>query len=546
MMRSMFSGVSSLRVHQTRMDVIANNIANVNTTGFKGQRALFSDALYQNLQGATMPDARFGRTGMNPMQVGLGLNLASIDNLMHQGIVMRTDQPLDVAIEGRGFLIVQDRGTQENLFTRAGNIRRDSEWNLHVNGNALMGWSTVPCDRTFGGWAVNHGNLVPLSFQGEKQFMPAEATSMIDILGTLSISNLAIDRSYDPPMEYRILPIRFFDSLGSLYEVNVRFIYHRAFTDGQSDAARSPHGYWTMEFMTTEFTYDTRTGTRAGIDTPEEFQNTVYGVQAFRNADSRNPENEAVIGIDMFNALAGGVNLDALAVPGGFNTRATLAFDSNGNLLGIGRVDEDGQPLRFLPDMVGDDFTEGDWVRGDQFDFQIVPIRNVSPSATLGDTSRERSVYGPADETLIRIGTISFNFETLRQMGNITAINSERRNGGGPGELEDISVGRDGVITGRYTNGRQRILGQIPLAFFANPEGLDRVGNNLWRESANSGNFDGTGQIGRMVGGALEGSNVDLANEFTEMITTQRGFQAASRTITVSDEMLQELVNLRR
>jgi len=565
MMRSMFSGVSSLRVHQTRMDVIANNIANVNTTGFKGQRALFSDSLYQNLQGATMPDPRFGRTGMNPMQVGLGLNLASIDNLMHGGIALRTDQPLDVAIEGRGFLIVRDGGSNANLFTRAGNIRRDAHWNLHVNGNALMGWGTIPCNRTPGGHAVNRGLLQPLSFR-DSQFMPSEPTTMVDIIGSLSISDLNMDRSTDPPTEYHTFPVQMYDSLGNSYEVMVRFIFHRNFppTDptGSSDAARSPHGYWTMEFVTGEFQYDTTTGLPPTTDSLEANIVTRYGVEAFLNGDRRNPESRALIGIDMFGMLGGDVNLDTISLPGaagftGMNSAATIAFDSNGELIGIGLIagrDEYGNPIpqSFTPYAAGvpNTFDDRDWLRGDEFNFQIVPIRNVAPSATFGDTDRSVSTYfgvPPAGlETRIAIGSMAFNFENLFQQGDRTTASSERLDGGGPGELDDISVGRDGTIVGRFTNGRQRILGQIPLAFFSNPEGLDRVGNNLWRESANSGRFDGTGQVGRMIGGALEGSNVDLAQEFTEMITTQRGFQAASRTITVSDEMLQELVNLRR
>jgi flagellar hook protein FlgE len=142
---------------------------------------------------------------------------------------------------------------------------------------------------------------------------------------------------------------------------------------------------------------------------------------------------------------------------------------------------------------------------------------------------------------------MNFDFAEATQRGGAnTTLTALRWDGGGPGRLIGLSVGGDGTVMGRYDNGRDRILGQIPVAYFTNPAGLERVGASLWRETANSGPFDGTGQIGAMIGGALEGSNVDLAAEFTEMITTQRGFQAASRTITVSDEMLQELVNLRR
>jgi len=541
------------------MDVIANNIANVNTEGFKAQRALFTDALYQNLQGATMPDDRFGRTGINPMQVGLGLNLASIDNLMHQGIARRTDQPLDVAIEGRGFLIVRDRGTNENLFTRAGNIRRDSQWNLHINGNALMGWSTVPCADTAGGHAVNRGMLRPLSFQGEKQNMPAEPTTRIDILGNMNINYLS--RDHATGMDYLVRPKRFFDSLGNEYETMVRFTFHRHFDDGSSAAANSPHGYWVMEFNE---------------------MNADGGVVAYLDGNRRNPVSLAMCFFGAVDAPRVGDYIDANdpTFLDSMHTSATLSFDSNGNLIGMGRTTQGRMgplapgvtagspddlrpegtiPYAFLPGATITGGTDPRWTRGTRFDMMVIPHEDVAPSATFGDTGlRPNATTGQMERpfsryatgaggTNIPIGAITLDFSRLMQMGEMmTTLGVETINGGGPGELDDISVGRDGIITGRFTNGRQRILGQIPLAFFANPEGLDRVGNSMWRESANSGRFDGTGQVGRMIGGALEGSNVDLGEEFTNMIVTQRGFQAASRTITVSDEMLQELVNLRR
>ena len=144
------------------------------------------------------------------------------------------------------------------------------------------------------------------------------------------------------------------------------------------------------------------------------------------------------------------------------------------------------------------------------------------------------------------MGVITFNTAELFQRQGNASVAIYAVNGNRSGTLEDLNIGGDGTITGRYSNGRTRVLGQIPLAFFRNPAGLERVGGNLWVPSANSGPFNGIGAIGNMQGGALEMSNVDLASEFTEMITTQRGFQAASRTITVSDEMIQELVNLRR
>ncbi|MCL2223878.1 MAG: flagellar hook protein FlgE [Defluviitaleaceae bacterium] len=551
MMRSMFSGVSSLRVHQTRMDVIANNIANVNTDGFKASRATFQDAFYQNLQGATGPDPTFGRAGRNPQQVGLGLSLASIDNLMHQGIARRTDNALDVAIEGGGFFITRDRGGA-NLFTRTGRIERDAHWNLHISGNSLMGWSTIPCQETPGGWAVDRGLLQPLSLSGEKQNMPSEPTTRINFTGNLNRSQLSVTQRpagapFDPPgattvdMRYTITPKTIYDSLGNRYTMNIRFTYH----PHTSGAAGSPHGYWTMEAMGG---YYTQNAAGEWEEASAGDTGAVRLVHAFRD-DDRRREDPSLISICFMGPDRGGAtgNTPIMDFASDAHASATIAFNSVGDVIGIGHVADDYIPGQW-PEPTA--FLQGDrdssWWGGRNFNMSIIPVRGVAPSATFGETTGTSS-YMPDDTVQIAIGALTINFTELGQRGQAnTSITALTWDGGGPGTLMDINVGQDGTIMGRYSNGRDRILGQIPLAFFTNPAGLDRAGASFWRETANSGPFDGAGQIGAMIGGALEGSNVDLANEFTDMITTQRGFQAASRTITVSDEMLQELVNLRR
>jgi len=575
MMRSMFSGVSSLRVHQTRMDVIANNIANVNTDGFKSQRATFTDSFYQNLRGATGPDPTFGRAGTNSQQVGLGLRLSSIDNLMHQGIARRTDQPLDIAIEGEGFFITRDRGGA-NLFTRAGTVRRDAHWNLHINGNNLMGWSTIRCSNTPGGWAVERGALQPLSLVGEKQAMPSEPTTQINMVGNLNRSQLS--ECPNTGMQYVILPKTIYDSLGHRYTISMRFTYHPEI----SEAAGSPNGYWTMEAMGGYYVLDddgrwsNTTGTPA-VPVTSDTADAVRLVHA-RMEGARPNDPPALISFCFLGESRGGAPFGGTSVAGfasQAHTAVTVAFDSIGNFLGMGHVNRDGDgniiyetggwptPQAFNYDLAGVNAATADiagrtfWRERSVSGMAVMPVQGVAPSATFGDTEGQASRYAdtpsePAGgyavgDTLIRPGEFTFNFVELMQRGqaNTSAV-ALTWDGGGPGFLEEISIGDDGTIMGRFCNGRDRILGQIPLAFFTNPAGLDRVGNSFWRQTANSGPFDGVGRIGTMIGGALEGSNVDLANEFTDMITTQRGFQAASRTITVSDEMLQELVNLRR
>ena len=558
MMRSMFSGVSSLRVHQTRMDVIANNIANVNTDGFKAQRATFADAFYQNLQGASGPDPEFGRAGRNPQQIGLGLNLASIDNLMHQGIARRTDNALDVAIEGGGFFIVQDRGGA-NVFTRAGRIERDAHWNLHIGGNSLMGWSTTPDATVPGGHAIDRGLLVPLSLSGEKQNMPSEPTTRVNITGNLRTSQLSTREVLQTTaggttetvtMRYTTFPKTIFDSLGNAYRINMRMVYHPQY----SEAANSPNGYWTIEAMGSYFVPDGDGWSRT-LPTGEPVTGATAGavrlVHAYQDGDQTRPPS--LIGFCFFGGEFGGAiggSIEDFADD--MRTSATVAFDSNGNVIGLGHTDgyDNGWPvpMSFQHPPAGTAIGDREWWAGQEFNISIVPIAGVAPSATFGNTGSSTSIYtNPGNDTLIAVGDLTLCFRELGQRGVANmSVRALTQDGGGPGVLEDISVGQDGTIMGRFSNGRDRLLGQIPLAFFTNPAGLERIGNSFWRTTANSGPFDGVGLVGQMIGGALEGSNVDLANEFTEMIVTQRGFQAASRTITVSDEMLQELVNLRR
>lgn len=528
MMRSMFSGVSSLRVHQTRMDVIANNIANVNTIGFKSARATFTDAFYQNLRGASGPDGTTGRAGTNPQQIGLGLNMGSIDNIMTQGASQRTDNALDVMLAGSGFLIVQN--PDGLFFTRAGNINEDRAGNLHINGNQLMGWTTRVNEVT-GSHEVDRSSLVPLSLSGDKRNMPAEPTTVFEMVGNLGVSHLDDNNQVTRSM-------RIYDSLGHSYEVRIRFTYH----ENDNDVA---HNYWTFEFL----------GPADGV------------VEAFRDGDRTNPSflNMHVLPTRMPGppAAEGG---PVTADPTAFETRGTIAFNTRGEVVGVGPtgVDDDGNvvPIRFLEgnQISNSDplppHTDAGWVSATHPDVQrsfpmfIVPATtqnsNLDPLATFGDVGRNVAWYTDQDGVMYPVGTIRMDTsELFNREGNMT-LQGFAYDGNPPGVLDEISIGGDGTIMGRFTNGRLRTLGQIPVAIFRNPPGLQRMGNNLWVPTANSGPFDGIGQIGNMQGGALEMSNVDLANEFTEMITTQRGFQAASRTITVSDEMLQELVNLRR
>ena len=444
MMRSLFSGVSGLRIHQTRMDVIANNIANVNTVGYKSSRVTFAEIFNQKVSGASGPNDATGRGGVNPMQIGLGASVASIDKIMTPGAFQRTDNPLDMMVVGDGFFVVNDAtGT---YFTRAGNFSEDLQGNLSMNGMRLMGWEAA-IDPATGLYAVEKRAVTPVNVGGAgKAYANPEPTTIIDMAGN-------INRQEDPVVNKTM---SFFDSVGNKYLMDVTLTYDAANTN-------PANSLWHVTFP-----------------------NSVI----YANEDRTRPI--------------------AINAPAPFD----ITFDTNGMITAIGGTAADPTvPASFMAQIT------------------VAPAVKLDPAATLGDGT----------------GVLGVNFMDLHQFVNdrTTAI-ATNRNGSAPGSLTGLNVGPDGKITGMYSNGAQRLLAQIPLAQFANANGLEKSGNNLFRATPNSGTFDGIGLEGNLQSGVLEMSNVDLSAEFTDMITTQRGFQANSRVITTSDDMLTELVNLRR
>ncbi|MCL2015649.1 MAG: flagellar hook protein FlgE [Defluviitaleaceae bacterium] len=534
MMRSLFSGVSGLRVHQGRMDVIGNNIANVNTIGFKSSRMTFADAMSQMVSGASADNPETGRAGVNPMQVGLGVSIGSIDNIMTQGSAQRTDRPMDLTIQGNGFFVVSD--ASGTFFTRAGNIMHNGD-TFSIGGMQLMGWNSIEDPNNPGNFIIQQGSVQPLRTPPEMRFMDPAPTTMVDVMGNLNIR----DANEDPDVPGTFIlrrPVEFFDSIGNRYVQDVIFrflppgpiIIEAGVPDPASPDADEPDfpsvlrpgdwdepprwfespsdnlgGVWTFEFV----------GSEPGMST------------IFPDGDRRNPiQVETTIGPDE-------------------GTMGFIQFNTNGTLRGIGTMAPTFPGWDAVMDLAtvpNDIFTAGmgDTVTGSQIGINF---------NTGGNPLLPPSVIGvPPDVDIAgNSGTITWSLAGIRQQSGMnTNLQLLFMDGNAPGTLEDISFGSDGIITGRFSNGAQRALGQIPLAVFLNPAGLERMGNNLWMPTANSGWFDGVGFVGDMMPGTLEMSNVDLSSEFTDMITTQRGFQANSRVITTSDELLQELVNLRR
>ena len=434
MMRSMYSGVSGLRIHQTKMDVIGNNIANVNTVGFKSSRVTFSEVFSQTLQGASGASENSG--GTNPMQIGLGASISSIDVDMTEGAAQRTDNPLDLKIEGEGFFVVSD--VTGNKFTRAGAFRIDEAGNLvNPDGLNVMGW--YPDSNT---GEIEKTKVVPLQIlNAQNMYVEPSMTTAVTLSGNINKNDPQILSAAGSPFT-----VNFYDSLGYKY---------------------------TAEF---QITCPDPTGA------PNDFEITL-DADSVTDANGNTIQNDAMTGQLTFDPATGKV------------TSATGFQIEN---LSTGFSQFPGAPDYLTIDASG--------------------LTMFSGNTTVKGAAGDADGLGSGNQA---------------------------------GAISGYEVGADGKILGRYSNGETKLLGQIVIATFQNPAGLQKIGANLFTTTSNSGDFDGIGQDVTSTGGSfnagvLEMSNVDLSREFTEMITTQRGFQANSRIITSSDEMLQELVNLKR
>lgn len=410
MLRSLSTAVSGLRNHQTKLDAIGNNIANVNTVAYKSSQVRFQDIFSQTLRGATAPQG--GRGGVNPMQIGLGMEVASINTLHTPGAITGTGRETDLAIGGNGFFVVSD-GFQQ-YYTRDGTFTRDSSGILvNAGGFQLLGW--VIEDGEEAKLSETLGEIhIPL---GEE--MIARATGKISFSGNL---DAAAPDTADSKCEYDTYV---FDSLGNRHALT--FTFEKA-ADNQ----------WTYTINSTD----------SGISITD-------------------------------------------------NT-GTIQFKMNG------RYDDDSNTPQFF----------------------------ISP--------------GTGAEEL----KITPDFSAFTQLAFPSSVSLREQDGFPPGELATFNIESTGVITGTYSNGLVRPLGQLALASFANPEGLLKKGANLYELSSNSVEprlgLPGTEGRGLIRSRSLEMSNVDLSLEFTEMITTSRAFQANTRVITTSDEVLLELINIKR
>jgi flagellar hook protein FlgE len=440
MLRSLFAGVSGLRNHQVRMDVIGNNISNVNTVAFKSGRVTFKEGFAQLLQGGSRPPGDQG--GINPIQVGLGMQIGSVDTIFSQGNLETTGLNTDVAIQGNSFFVAR-KGNQ-SYYTRSGNFQIDAAGMLVSPTNGFVIQGKLAVNGAFQDGVTD----IKLPF-GQKT--AAKATDSMKLAGNLDAS-VPVFTTTDP------------DGAGPAV----------AGFNADTRAVAANADSWTETSITTFDSLGTK-----------------YDVKVYMWKTASNTWNWQV---DPTNLVAAGVPAGSISGSGTFN------FASDGTLSNPAI-----QTIAFAPPGAA------------------AVTLNMDPGSGVNGITQYSSL----------------STAVLRDQNGYTS-----------GTLQNFSIDRTGRITGSFTNGVNVPLAQIVMADFNNPAGLLRIGDNMYQESSNSGGavlgYALEGSQSSLTSGALEMSNVDLAAEFTSMIVAQRGFQANSKVITTSDEMLQELVSLKR
>lgn len=461
MMRSLYSGVSGMQNHQTRMDVIGNNISNVNTTGFKRGRVNFHDLLSQQMSGAARPTDEVG--GVNPKEVGLGMNIASIDTIHTQGSLQTTGVQTDVAIQGNGFFIM--RSGERQYYTRVGNFGVDSAGTLvnPANGMRVQGWQAQEID----------GQLV-LDTSAQPGDLVIPVGQKIDARATSSVN-------YACNLDKRLPEIQ----------------------EGATEA-------------------DIRNATwQTSFNIYDEFgQQHDLNVSFTRVPGTQNQWQAVVVvdGMDVTETRAG------IGTTDGTTNAFLVNFDNNGMLASV-------------TDSAGN-------ITAPEGRISVQVSFNVAGATPDADGN-------PLRQTLnLNLGEIGSVENTITQFAERSSTKAYEQDGYTMGYLENFKIDQSGIITGVYSNGANRTLGQIGLATFTNQGGLEKAGENTYVESNNSGTANigvsGVAGKGKLIAGALEMSNVDLTEQFTDMIVTQRGFQASSKTIQTSDLMLETVINLKR
>lgn len=568
MMRSLYSGVAGLKTHQTRMDVIGNNIANVNTTAYKSSSMTFSELMSQTTQKASGANATTGVGGTNAKQIGLGVKAGAINTaITTQGSSQSTGNPFDIMITGGNFFVVSNGS--ENFFTRDGSFYVDGAGNLAMTstGYNVMGWGV---DETTGN--IKQDTVTALRIMSAANMTyPPEATTKANISGILDENDKDVTSANG-----KTVNLNFFDARG--YSYTAKFTFKQSggdktneysmelnkildSTGAEIDISKLEFGNRSQQKMETKVTLNTDAYKWDG-----KVLKTKDGTTEVANlADIFNQDGSLITPQDDAAAQKQQKALDAIAKAYGYEGSTdeflNLYITSTANkdkqltiqdLLGNMMA---GKTTDVLPADGSAITMEGRYFEGTTvvFNKDTGKLESVGGSTTNLNVNAAFSALGGnfSDVTIDLSECTNYDNKGTSTIGATSGDLDGLGTGRRLGDMIGVSIQKDGMIYASYDNGMTKLLGQIATAAFANASGLEKEGDNLYSATLNSGEFDGIGVDitaggGYMSTGQLEMSNVDLSSEFTEMITTQRGFQANSRIITVSDTLLEELTNLKR
>ncbi|BAL82199.1 putative flagellar hook protein [Selenomonas ruminantium subsp. lactilytica TAM6421] len=515
MMRSLYSGVSGVKGHQTRMDVVGNNIANVNTTGFKSGRVTFADTLSQTQSSASAPTGNLG--GTNPKQIGLGVGVATIDTLFTDGAVQATGKNTDLCLSGNGLFVV--KSGSETYYTRNGAFEFDESGNYVLPGNGMkvQGWMGTD------GVVSTTGAIEDIVIQTGKS-MAAKASEKVTYSYNLKAN---------PPV-----------------------VTQYSFTDGTNSYTRTTDGYWieasATQPVTVTFSDGTKTTYTSGTYT---IGRSLPVTTSFNFYDSLGSVHTATVLLEKADVGT----LQYTDTNGDTITKTGTAWSV---LLGstVDVAETDGSTTHY--DLGGNTLTfDEDGILREATSFATPTTLTADPNTTVTTPSYTPSQVGTTSAATIALTatitapngsstpqSMTLDYSGVTSYADINTVNADA-DGNAAGTLKSISIDSSGVITGVYTNSVRQSEAQVAIAQFSNASGLTKTGSSLYQTSNNSGtpNIKAAADLGcSITPSALEMSNVDIANEFSDMIITQRGFQSNSKIITTSDEMLETMINMKR
>ena len=587
MMRSLWAGVSGLNAHQIAMDVEGNNIANVNTAGFKYSRVNFSDLLSQTSTIATAPQGELG--GKNPMQVGLGAQVSSITKIFKQGSIQTTDKNTDLAIQGDGFFVVSPDGGKTYKFSRNGDFVFDANGNfVNSNGYIVQGWSRDGTTGQIDSTAPISNITIPSGLT-----TPANPTANVTLKANLNsgplIKNKSLVYSLDSNGNNTSKEVK----AGATDKLDFKTLFNEtgeslSLKDGDNFNFTLTDSSGTTDTYT--FTYNTTSGDgntkfKTTEDLRSELQNKI------QNSAQGNPNATVIVNsqgkFEIINGTSGNnLNvklssgsqnnqkfLDMLTplegtIPADGSSKISQSFYSATHASSIDIYDSLGtkHTLRTEFRKIGQDSNGSTWQVilnvPDPGEINTSTPKNYLVGSIKFNSDGSLSTYTPASISFTGNNgskpkqTVHMQLGTANQFDGMTSFDATSNTSGisqdgyPGGDLNGIRVDETGTLIGSFTNGRSFGLAQVSMASFANNVGLESSGGGVYTQTSNSGDpiigKAATGKRGFIQASSLEMSNVDLSRSLTQLIVIQRGFQANAKTITTSDQMLNTLLQLKR